>query len=125
MADNMVQIGGVDIHAYGDSRGANALAVANQVYPAVYSGEVIAGTAIAQMPNVACRLAWIKTGFTNTGTVYVGGSAVTAPNGTADATTGLPMIAGEVFGPVPVSNINTMYTVASAAAQVVIYIAVA
>lgn len=103
-------------------RNSSDWSVAPLPYDALSCGEVIAGTAAAQLPTVACSLARLKMRHTNAGTVYLGGgSAVSIPNGTADATTGVPWLAGEDTGWLPISNLNKLWSIASADAQSITY----
>ena len=61
----------------------------------------------------------VKAASTNPGTVYVGGSTVTA--NTADATDGLPLAAGESVM-VEVEKVSLLYAIGSAAGQKVFFI---
>lgn len=101
---------------------------ASSIYPpleTVACGEVIAGTVAAVMPTVECKIAYLRTAATNAGTVYIGGAGVTAANGTADATTGIPLEGGEQFGPLPIANLNQLYTIVSGTvAQRLMYLAI-
>lgn len=91
--------------------------VENVYYDLVQSGEFVAGTVAAVMGTADARMAWIKAFKSNTGTIYVGGAGVTAQDGTADTTTGFSLGAGDVLGPVPVSNMSVLSAVGSAAGQ--------
>ncbi len=85
-------------------------------------GEIIVGTAAAQFSSVACKNIIFKASKANAGTVYIGGSGVTLPNGTADATTGLQLVAGDDTPEIHIDNLNRFYGIASAAAQTVMYL---
>lgn len=90
----------------------------------VKTGEIVVGTANGVFPTVACRQVIFKASKANAGTAYIGfGTAVTAENGTADATTGLQMIAGDATPVISISNLNKFYGIASADGQIVTYLA--
>jgi hypothetical protein len=93
----------------------------NITYDNLTSGEHIAGTAIAALGTVDASLVKFKSRHTNTGTIYIGGVGVTIPNGTADAMSGWPLTAGEESPWIPISNLSKFYSIASVAAQSVIY----
>lgn len=98
--------------------------VENVQYTGVAAGECIAGTARSVMGTAPSRLVWIRANITNSGTIYVGGAGVTAEDGTADATSGMPLAAGEQFGPIPVADVNLLSVIASAVNQRAAYFAV-
>ena len=98
--------------------------VENVQYNSIAAGEMIAGTVAAAGGTAPARLVWLVAHLTNTGTIYVGGSGVTAPDGTADATTGFPLSPGDQFGPLPIPNVSVLQFVASAAGQRLSYFAV-
>lgn len=92
----------------------------------VKSGEVIVGSsAIVQLPDVPCSLVVLTAPAANTGTLYLGASTVTAPDGTADATTGLALAAGASTPLLPLDNVNRLYAIASAAGQRLTYLVLA
>jgi len=123
MASNKkVQFGGTHVRAYDHGEQGLSLAVENfTAVSAPSNGEFIAGTAALQLPNVACQLAWLKADSNNADQVYFGGSGVTTPNGTADTTSGIELDAGDMWGPIPISNLNLMYGVSDTDAQKVEY----
>lgn len=93
-------------------------------YTTVKTGEVIVGTVAAVFPSVAVKSVIFKAGKANAGTAYVGaGSTVTLSNGTADATTGLQLVAGDATPVINVDNLNRFWGIASADGQVVTYLA--
>lgn len=98
--------------------------VSSPAYSTMSTGELIAGTVAAICGTVTAKYVMFKARSTNTGIVYLGGSGVTVADGTADTTTGWPLSAGEETGWLPVDNVNRFYTIASAAAQGVIYMVV-
>jgi hypothetical protein len=69
----------------------------------------------------ATRGVQLKAAATNTGTLYVGNSDVTA--GTVEATDGFPLTAGEALF-VPVDDPSKVYLIGSAAGQAVHYLVI-
>lgn len=61
----------------------------------VATGERDGSATAVAMPDIACRFVSIRAQAGNAGNVYVGVAGVTVPNGTADATSGWPLDAGE------------------------------
>lgn len=118
-----VEMSGIRIRAFDNADGTYSLAVGNKVYPNVKTGELVSGTAALQGPDIPAELVMLWTGIGNAGTVYWGGSGITTPNGTADATTGLPLIANESTPYLPIDNVNKIYHIASAASQQLFYVA--
>ena len=123
MADVTIELGGSRLRAFDNADGTYSLAVGNQVYSTIATGELISGTAALQGPNVTAKLVQLWTGQNNAGTVYWGASTVTTEDGTADTTTGVPMKSGETSNYIPVSNLNKIWHVASAADQRLFYVA--
>ncbi len=92
-------------------------------FSTVKSGEIIVGTAGTQFPTVTVRHAAFRAAKGNAGTVYIGGgSTVSVPNGTADATTGYQLAAGDSLE-LDITNTNKCWGIASADGQSVVYIA--
>ncbi len=85
--------------------------VATERYTEVRSGELAGSASAAQLPNVACKLAKLKARSTNAGSVYLGASTVTLPNGSTDATTGIELTAGDETGWLPIDNLNRLYRI--------------
>lgn len=96
-------------------------------YPSttVKSGEIIVGTASAAFSSVAVRSVVFKASNANAGTVYIGvaGTTVTAENGTADATSGFQLVAGDISPVFHIDNLSKFGGIASAAGQIVTYLA--
>ena len=94
-----------------------------EMYASVASGE-LAGSAVAvQMPNVVCKLVKFKARSDNVGSVYIGGAAVTKPDGVTDTTTGLQLSAGEETGWLPIDNLNRLYRICDNAGDDLTYLA--
>lgn len=91
----------------------------------VKSGEIVIGTASAAFSSVALRSVVFKASKANAGTVYIGagGTTVTAEDGTADATTGFQMVAGDVSPVFYIDNLSKLGGIASADGQMVTYLA--
>ena len=90
----------------------------SDISPDFHTARTVIGTAAAQvvttpMPN-ALKGVQLKAGPTNTGIVYVGKSGLTA--GSAAATDGLPLQAGEGLF-IPIKDVSKVFAIGSAAAQ--------
>jgi len=83
----------------------------------VETGEREGSVSAVALPSVGCRFVTIMAFTTNTGTVYVGGSTVTIPDGTADQTSGWPLAAGKSVTLPVKANANELYYICSTAAQ--------
>lgn len=92
-------------------------------YTAVKTGELAGSTTAVQMPNRACSLVNFKARSDNAGSVFVGLSGVTAPDGTTDQTTGYELAAGEETGFLPVDNLNRFYRITDNAGDDLTYLA--
>ena len=73
-----------------------------EVYNRAKSGEVQGSATVAQLPDVSCRLVWIKAVASNAGNVYIGAAGATKVDGTTDVTSGIELDAGEMIGPIPI-----------------------
>ena len=101
--------------------------VETPAYATVVSGELAVGTAAGGTvtASVACKLVRFKARNSNAGTVFMGGgTTVTVPDGTTDATTGLGLIANDDTGWIPAANVNQFYFISSGTANAVTYLAV-
>ncbi len=92
-------------------------------YDTVRSGELAGSLTAAQLPDVNCRLVRFKARDDNAGSVYLGGSGVTAPDGATDATTGFELNAGEETGWMPVDNLNRFWRICDNAGDDLTYLA--
>lgn len=70
------------------------------------SREIQGATSATPLPTVTAKFVMFKTMDDNAGKVYIGATGVTIPNGTTDATSGWPLVAGEQYGPIPCTNLN-------------------
>ena len=92
--------------------------------PTIVACGELAGVANAtQLPNVAARYAWLTARSTNTGSVYIGGAGVTAPNNSTDTTTGIELVASATIL-IPIDNLNRLYYIGSDANQRLTYLVV-
>ena len=80
-------------------------------YTAVLSGEIQGGTTAAQMPDIPCSKVKLRALGSNSGNVYIGGSSVTLPDGTSDATSGFELDAGQDTDWLEISNLNLLYMI--------------
>lgn len=98
-----------------------------EIYNRVVSGELQGsadGTTPTQMPDVPCRLVWFKAEAANATNVYIGGPAVTVVDGTTDLLSGIQLDAGNLIGPIPISNLNLLWYVTDATGDDLTYLAV-
>lgn len=86
-----------------------------------FCGERQGSTTAVQLPDKAGRYVRIKAAGDNTGTVALGLSGVTLPNGTTDTTTGWPLAAGEDTGWLPLANLNALYLICTNATDDILY----
>jgi len=87
------------------------------VSPGMLHGEVATLNAAAtQFPALACKYIFIKALASNAGNVYIGtSSSVTATDGSADATTGYELDAGdEIILPLANGNADILWHIGSA-----------
>ena len=92
-------------------------------YTSVTSGEIAGSATAAQCPNIPCKAVMFTAVASNTGQVYLGGSGVTAPDGTADATSGIELQAGDMTPFIPVENLNIFYIICSSSGDDLCYLA--
>lgn len=89
----------------------------------IATGELAGSATAIQMPNVPCYMVKFKAEAANAGKVYIGGSGVTAIDGTTDTTTGLQLSAGDETGWIPVTNLNVFYRISNNAGDDLTYLA--
>lgn len=83
---------------------------ASYSFPNFATGTLAVGTGATRGPNISCEMVWLKADPDNSGQVYVGGADVSSTNG-------IQLEAGDVFGWIPIRNLNLLYTIGSAANQ--------
>ena len=98
--------------------------VENVIYTKVQSGEIAGSATAAVLPTIACSMVWFKAVASNAGKVYLGVAGVTVVNGTADATSGIELAAGDMIGPIPITNLNLLYLICDNAGDDLTYFAV-
>jgi hypothetical protein len=89
------------------------------------TGERQGSTSAVQLPNVAGSLVRIVARSDNAGSVYVGSSGVTKPDGTTDTTSGLELTAGQDTGWMPLTNLNVLYMICDNAGDDLTYMVLA
>ena len=89
----------------------------------VASGEIAGSATAVVLPTIPCRMVLLKAVNSNAGNVYLGASGVTVVNGTADATSGLELAAGEDSGWLPVFNLDQFYLICDNAGDDLTYLA--
>jgi hypothetical protein len=99
--------------------------VENIRYKVVKSGEIQGSATAAQMPDIPCRAVAFSAVSGNVGSVYLGGSGVTVPDGTTDTTSGLELEAGDMTQFIPVDNLNVFYYICDNAGDDIVYLAFA
>jgi hypothetical protein len=92
-------------------------------YTAPLSGAVMCGTVATQLPNIACKLVRFKARTANSGTVFMGTSGVTAAGTVTDTTSGLPLVAGDDTGWIPIDNLNRLHIISGGSPNVITYLA--
>ena len=86
------------------------------------SGERQGSASAVQLPNIKGSMVYIKAVGSNAGNVYVGRSGVTVVNGTTDTTSGIELDAGEMLGPLPITNLNELYIICDNAGDDITYL---
>lgn len=89
----------------------NPLPITQASFPTPKSGELQGSASALQLPNITCSMVKFKARSDNAGSVYIGVSGVTLPDGTTDTTTGFELDAGDDSGWIPVSNLNVFYRI--------------
>lgn len=89
----------------------------------IATGEVQGGTTAFKMPDVPCVMVRIRALSSNSGNVYIGGSAVTRPDGETDETSGFELDAGQDTDWLPVENLNKLYMICDNNGDDIVYIA--
>lgn len=92
----------------------------------IKTGEIQGSATAAQMPSVTAVRVIFRAQQANSGNVYIGGSGVTKPDGTTDATTGFELDAGQTteWIPVPGGNLNNFYRICDNAGDDLTYMAI-
>ena len=93
------------------------------LYNNVKSGEIEGSATAIQLPDIEVGVVWIRADPANGDKVYVGGPGVTAEDGTQDATTGVPLEAGDWTPPLVVKNLSEIWIIGASADDDVFYIA--
>lgn len=70
--------------------------------------QVAVQTGRLQLPDLPCEMIWFKAASSNAGTVYIGGDDVSS-------VTGVGLVAGDVWGPVPITNTNLYWYIGTVA----------
>ena len=92
-------------------------------YGKVQSGERQGSATAVQLPDIPCRAVAITAVASNAGSVFLGASGVTIPDGSTDTTSGLELEAGDMTQFVPVDNINVFYIICDNAGDDITYLA--
>ena len=92
------------------------------IFTSVRTGELQGSATPLQLPDIPCRMAYIKARDDNAGNVYLGGTVgVTVPNGTTDATTGYCLSKSESVL-LEIGNLNVLYRICDNAGDDLTYI---
>ena len=75
------------------------------------TGERDVTNSAVQAPTVTAKLIRIRAKISNVGNIYYGKSGVTVPDGTQDATSGIPLMPGEDSGFLPAENLDELYVI--------------
>ncbi len=87
------------------------------------SGELAGSASAVQMPNIPCTTVRFKARSDNAGSVYIGVSGVTAPDGTTDTATGFELDAGDDTGWMVCTNMNQFWRISDNAGDDLTYLA--
>ena len=80
----------------------------------IQTGQIAVKAEATQLPSISSNLVKLKAASTNSGSVYIGSSAVAKPGGSANNTTaGFELAAGEETGWLPISNLHFLYMIGS------------
>lgn len=91
-------------------------------YNSIVTGEIQGGTTAAQLPDVPCSRVKFRALASNSGNIYIGGSGVTIPDGTTDATSGFELDAGQDTGWLDIANLNLLYSISDNNGDDMVYI---
>ena len=94
-----------------------------RLYDRVKSGEISGSATAKQLPDVSCQTVMFVAANSNVGDVYIGGSGVTAPNGTQDATTGFELKPSAQTPWLTVRNLDRFYIICDNAGDDLLYLA--
>ena len=84
-------------------------------------GERQGSATAVQLPTVSGSMVYVKAVGSNAGNVYIGKSGVTVVNGTTDTTSGIELDAGEMLGPLPITNLNELFMICDNAGDDIVY----
>ena len=89
----------------------------------VISGEIQGGETRKQLPDIPVSMVKIKALSDNAGSVYIGGSEVTVPNGVTDENAGYELDANDVLDWIPITNLNQLWMITDNNGDDIVYIA--
>ena len=87
----------------------------------VATGELQGSATAVQMPDIECKYVLFVAASDNAGSVYIGGSGVTVPDGTTDTTSGFELAAGDALPLLPVANMNLLWRICDNAGDDLLY----
>lgn len=90
----------------------------------VGTGEIAGATSATVMPTVTGKWVKFKAAADNAGKVYIGKAGVTVSDGSTDATTGIPLLAGEWSDWLALgsNNLNELYRICDNSGDDLFYI---
>ena len=94
-----------------------------RIYSTVKSGEIGGETSATRLPDIPCQMVMFVATNSNTGDVYLGGSGVTIPNNTQDATSGFELKPSAQTPWLPIPNLNLLFIICDNAGDDLTYIA--
>jgi len=94
-----------------------------QAFNTIKTGEIAGSLSILQLPDVPCSMVKIKAKGANTGRVYIGGSAVSVPNGNTSITAGWELAAGVDSDWIYIDNLNKLYSICNTGGDGLVYMA--
>lgn len=89
----------------------------------IATGEIRCSTQAEKMPDIDCVMVKFKARSGNSGSIYIGGSGVTVPEGNTDITSGFELAAGDDSGWLSVENLNKFYRICSTNGDGLTYLA--
>ena len=95
----------------------------DRLYDVIKSGEISGSATAKNLPDIACQMVMFVATNSNAGDVYLGGAAVTVPDGTQDATSGFELKASAQTPWFPVSNLNKFWIICDNAGDDLTYLA--
>jgi hypothetical protein len=96
-----------------------------KIYNQVLTGEISGSVTAKQLPDVGgIQMVQFVASTSNAGNVYLGSEGVTKPDGTQDATAGIPIPAGYSTPLYPIQSLSLFWIICDNAGDDLVYMAV-